>query len=62
MNSAEFLRWLKKQGCTVTASRGKGGHVEVTRGDKVSFVPTHGANKELGTGLVNAIKRQLGLR
>lgn len=32
MTSEEFKRWLKKQGCTFTASRGKGGHILVHRG------------------------------
>jgi mRNA interferase HicA len=62
MNSAEFLRWLRKNGCKVDATSGKGGHAKVSRGSRVSYVPTHGAKKELGTGLVDAIKKQLGLK
>jgi len=62
VTSAEFLRWLKQQGCVIDPTRGKGGHVLVTRGDRRSIVPTHGSSKELGSGLVNRIKRDLGLR
>jgi mRNA interferase HicA len=34
----------------------------VRRGDHMSVVPMHGKNKELGTGLVNRIKKDLGLK
>jgi integrase len=30
-------------------------------GDRMSVLPVHGKGKELGTGLVKAIKKQLGL-
>jgi len=60
MTSAEFKRWLEKNGCTFLP--GKGGHLLARRGDKKSVLPMHGKNKELGTGLVNAIKKQLGLK
>lgn len=60
MTSQEFKRWLAKQGCTFEP--GKGGHLTVRRGDKVSDLPIHGKQKELGTGLVQAIKKQLGLK
>jgi mRNA interferase HicA len=59
MTSREFKRWLSKQGCTFES--GRGGHLTVRRGDKVSTLPMHGKAKELGTGLVNAIKKQLGV-
>ncbi len=62
MTSEEFKRWLKKQGCTFTVSRGKGGHILVHRGALTSTLPMHGSGKELGRGLVEAIKRDLGLR
>lgn len=32
------------------------------RGDRMSVLPMHGKGKDLGTGLVRAIKRDLGLR
>lgn len=60
MTSQEFKRWLAKHGCTLEP--GKGGHLTVRRGDKVSDLPMHGKQKELGTGLVQAIKKQLGLK
>ena len=60
VTSNEFKRWLTKMGCTFEA--GKGGHLIVRREGKMSVMPMHGKGKELGTGLVNAIKRDLVLR
>lgn len=60
MTSQEFKRWLIKQGCTFEP--GRGGHQTVRLGNKVTTLPMHGKGKELGTGLVRAIKKQLGLR
>jgi len=60
MTSAEFKRWLQKQGCTFEP--GKGGHLIVRLGDKMSVLAMHGKQKELGTGLVNAIKKDLRLK
>jgi len=60
VTSQEFKRWLKKQGCTFEP--GHGGHLTVRRGDKLSTLPMHGSGKDLGTGLVNAIKKDLGLK
>jgi len=60
VTSGEFKRWLEKNRCTFLP--GKGGHVHVVRGNKHSVLPMHGKNKELGTGLVNSIKKQRGLR
>ncbi len=59
VTSQEFKRWLQKQGCTFES--GRGGHLTVRLGGKVSTLPMHGKGKELGTGLVKAIKKQLGL-
>ena len=47
-------------GCTFEP--GRGGHQTVRLGNKVTTLPMHGKGKELGTGLVRAIKKQLGLR
>lgn len=58
MKSSEFKRWLAEQGATFKA--GKGSHLKVTLNDRQTVLPMH--NKELGTGLVQAIKRQLGLK
>jgi mRNA interferase HicA len=60
VTSPEFKRWLAAHGCTFEP--GKGGHLTVRRGDNLSTLPMHGKGKELGTGLVNAIKKRLGLR
>lgn len=60
MTSSEFKRWLTKQGCTFES--GKGGHLTVILKGKMSTLPMHGKQKELGTGLVNQIKKDLGLK
>ena len=62
MNARELQRWLKDQGCTFETKKAGSGHLIIRRGDRKSELPMHGANKELGTGLVNAIKKQLGLK
>jgi mRNA interferase HicA len=58
MKSTEFKRWLVEQGATFKA--GKGSHLKVSLNGRNSVLPMH--NKELGTGLVQAIKKQLGLK
>ncbi|MEG6509470.1 type II toxin-antitoxin system HicA family toxin [Methyloligella sp. 2.7D] len=62
VNAQELKKWLAKQGCTFETKKGGSGHIVVRRGDRKSELPMHGGRKELGTGLVNAIKRQLGLK
>ncbi len=62
MNAQEFLRWLKKHGCHIETHRGGSGHVTVIRGKRKTQLPMHGSRKELGTGLVNAIKKDLDLK
>jgi mRNA interferase HicA len=62
MNASELKRYLAKQGCTFENHRGGSGHLTVKLGDKKSQLPMHGGNKELGTGLVEKIKKQLGLK
>ncbi|MFL5138354.1 MAG: type II toxin-antitoxin system HicA family toxin [Microvirga sp.] len=62
MNAQELKRWLAAQGCTFETKKGGSGHIVVRRGDRKSELPIHGGRKELGTGLVNAIKKQLGLK
>jgi mRNA interferase HicA len=59
--AAELRRWLAKQGCTLESHKGGSGHLIVIRGDRRSQLPMHGSRKELGTGLVSKIKRDLGL-
>lgn len=58
MKSSEFKRWLEKQGATFSPA--KGSHLKVTLNGRQSVLPMH--SSELGTGLVKAIKKQLGLR
>lgn len=60
MNANELKRWLKKQGCTFETHKGGSGHLTVIKGNRKSQLPMHG-RKELGTGLVRAIKKDLGL-
>jgi mRNA interferase HicA len=60
VTSQQFKRWLANQGCTFEP--GHGGHLIVRRGDKMSILPMHGSSKELGIGLVQRIKKDLGLR
>jgi mRNA interferase HicA len=58
VKSSEFKRWLEKQGATFTP--GKGSHLRVSLNGKISVLPMH--SKELKTGTVAAIKKQLGLK
>jgi len=60
VTSNQLKRWLAQQGCTFEP--GHGGHLLVRRGSRMSVLPMHGSNKELGTGLVQKIKKNLGLR
>jgi len=62
MNYSEFRRWLAKQGCTFETHEGGSGHITVRYKDKKTQLPAHGKGKELGKGLVDAIKKQLGLK
>lgn len=59
MNSDQFRRYLAKQGCSFEA--GKGGHLVVRRGDRMSVLPLHGGSKQLKKGLMFGIKKQLGI-
>ena len=61
MNANELRRWLRKQGCTFETHKGGSGHQTVRRGNRTSQLPMHGGKKELGTGLVRKIKKDLGL-
>lgn len=61
MKAHELIRKLKALGARVDASHGKGSHVAVRLGGRVTFVPVHG-KRELPPGTFRAILRQLGLR
>ncbi len=60
MTPGQFKRWLAKQGCNFET--GKGGHLIVRLGDKMSVLPMHGSRKEIGKGLENRIKKDLELK
>jgi len=60
MNSKELKRWLAKQGCTFEAKKGGGGHLIIKLGNRKSELPMH--STELKKGLVEGIKKQLGLK
>jgi mRNA interferase HicA len=62
MNANELRRWLSKQGCTFETHRGGSGHLTIRLKGKTSQLPIHGASKELGTRLVEKIKKDLGLK
>ena len=59
MKYSEFRRWLVKQGAVFKP--GKGSHHRVTLHGKTTVFPDHGA-KEIGTGLMEKIKKDLGLK
>jgi mRNA interferase HicA len=61
MNANELRRWLRRQGCTFETHKGGSGHLTVRRGNRTSQLPMHGTKRELGTGLVRKIKKDLGL-
>ena len=58
MNSKELKRWLEKQGATFEP--GKGGHLKVFLNGRFSVLPMHSI--DLKKGLVEGIKKQLGLK
>lgn len=58
MKQSEFKRWLAQQGATF---RDGSKHLKVYLGGKQSHLPRHPA-AELKTGLVEGIKKQLGLK
>jgi mRNA interferase HicA len=58
VKSSELKRWLTSQGATFAP--GKGSHLHVFLGGRRSILPMH--NKELTIGVLQAIKKQLGLK
>jgi mRNA interferase HicA len=62
MNARELMKWLARQGCIFEGKRRGSGHLIVTnpKNGKRSELPMH-SRRELGTGLVRTIKKQLGL-
>ena len=59
MTSAEFKRWLAKQG--VTFGTQTGSHLKAYYQGRQTVLPMHG-KKEIPKGLVADIKKQLGLK
>jgi mRNA interferase HicA len=59
VNSAQFRRYLAKQGCTFEP--GKGGHLLVRLRERKSVLPMHGGRKQLKKPLVLAVKKDLGI-
>lgn len=58
MKQSEFLRWLKAQG--VETKEG-GNHLKLYLNGKQAVLPRH-PSKEIATGTLHAIKKQLGLK
>jgi mRNA interferase HicA len=58
VKSSEFKRWLADQGATFKP--GKGSHLKVSLNGKSSVLPMH--SKDLKKGLIEGIRRQLGLK
>lgn len=59
MKYSEFRRWLTKEGAIFAP--GKGSHFKVSLNGKTTVFPDHGS-KEIGTGLVAKIKKDLGIK
>jgi mRNA interferase HicA len=62
MKSSELKKLLAAKGCTFENHRGGSGHLTVRLGSRTSQLPVHGSGKDLGTGLVNKILKDLGLK
>lgn len=60
MTSAELKRWLAGQGARFAP--GKGGHLRVYLGDRFTVMPMQGSRRELATGTVHKILKDLGLK
>ncbi len=64
MNSRQAERWLRKQGIIVFPQRSGTGHKGLFNpvNGKVSELPMHGSRKQLGKGITEKIKKDLGLK
>jgi mRNA interferase HicA len=58
VKSSEFKRWLAEQGATF--GKFAGSHLKVYLNGHQSILPMH--HKEIGKGLVEEIKKQLGIK
>ena len=54
VTSAEFKRWLERQGASFDPA--KGGHIWVMLRGRRAVLPMHGRRKEMKSGTVAAIK------
>lgn len=61
MSYSEFRKWLRKQGATFESHKSGSSHFKVTLNDKWTIFPDHGS-KEIGKGLVQKIKKDLGIK
>jgi mRNA interferase HicA len=61
MKYSEVRKWLKQQGATFEKHRSGSSHYRVLLNGRSTIFPDHGA-KEIGKGLVEAIKKQLGIK
>jgi mRNA interferase HicA len=60
VTSSELRRFLTNLGATFLPA--KGGHMKVYLRGRMTIIPMHGKGKEIGTGLLNKIKMDLGLK
>ncbi|HYI63933.1 MAG TPA: hypothetical protein VEW71_03505 [Allosphingosinicella sp.] len=56
MNSSQFRRYLARHGCTFEEGKK---HTLVYRRGKVASLPRHGGRKQLGIGVMKAIRKTL---
>ncbi len=62
MNTKELMKLLKRAGVTFDTQQGKSSHIIAHLHGKRTTVPQQGSRKELGTGLVNKILKDLDLK
>ena len=58
MKQSEFVKWLKERGATFEERKN---HLRVYYNGEMSHIPRHPA-KELKTGMVEGVKKQLKLK
>jgi mRNA interferase HicA len=58
VRAQELKKLLAAKGCTFVTHKGGSGHLT----ERKTQLPMHGGGKELGTGLVNKILKDLGLK
>jgi len=61
MKYSEFRRWLLKQGVTLIPHKSGSSHYKASLGEQTTVFPDHGS-KEIGTWLVNKIKKDLKIK